>query len=541
MAGPVPKPQGPRLPSETPPPDPTRRHLRGSSLLLAGRGISLSLNFAVQVATVRYLTKPDYGALGWALSIVSLAASFNLLGLSRAVQRFVPAHHERGDLRSMFGTIVVATGGIVGFGVALVVATLGLRGVLTGSVSNPDSTALLLLLIALAPAEALNHLCQSLASIFVGARAIFVRRHILGPALKLAMVALVIATESSVEMLAIGHLVVGWIGIAIYVGIIHRSWVRSGLCKEWKLTLRSLPVRDTLKFSLPLVTTDVSHVAKVAIAVCFLDALHGSDSVAAFRAVLPVAALNLVVLQSFRMLFVPLASRMHVRGEEAAIHDLFWKTSLWVALLTFPLFAACATLSEPITVLLFETRYATSASTLAVVAHRTGTDCERRAHGVHAAGLWPGSLDLLERRRRSTDHAAGLGHPRPRPWKSRRGDRDRLRDADPERSQPLASSHFDSGPFDRDAVSSSVRGPGRDDRRTGGHPLARSGCGDHRPVPDRGDRLSVASLPDAPRPPRRFPSSRSSAAAAASHVKTPQPRAGSRTLTEARSISSSTC
>ena len=39
-------------------------NIRGSALLLSGRAISLALNFVVQVVTIRYLSKLDFGGAG---------------------------------------------------------------------------------------------------------------------------------------------------------------------------------------------------------------------------------------------------------------------------------------------------------------------------------------------------------------------------------------------------------------------------------------------------------------------------------------------
>ena len=64
----------------------TRKQIRGSSLLLGGRFISLGINFAIQIMIVRYLSKADYGAWAYVISLVSLGvsvATFGLIGRSR--------------------------------------------------------------------------------------------------------------------------------------------------------------------------------------------------------------------------------------------------------------------------------------------------------------------------------------------------------------------------------------------------------------------------------------------------------------------------
>jgi O-antigen/teichoic acid export membrane protein len=132
--------------------DTTQKHIRGSSLLLIGRFVSLGLNFVVQILTVRYLSKSDFGAFSYALSVVSLGASVALFGLDKAVTRFVPISQEQRRYARMLGALILMVGSILGVGGALVLIVFGLRGILNGSiVSEPHSLALLLILIALAP------------------------------------------------------------------------------------------------------------------------------------------------------------------------------------------------------------------------------------------------------------------------------------------------------------------------------------------------------------------------------------------------------
>src|SRR5688500_12149456 len=60
--------------------DVTSGHLRGSALLVAGRVIAILVNFAVQVVTVRYLPRPDYGIFAFALSVATVVAVASAFG-----------------------------------------------------------------------------------------------------------------------------------------------------------------------------------------------------------------------------------------------------------------------------------------------------------------------------------------------------------------------------------------------------------------------------------------------------------------------------
>ena len=93
----------------------TNRQIRGSSLMLVGRALSMGVNFVVQVLIVRYFAnaKGDYGAFAYALSIVTLGESIATFGLDRAVTRFLPIYHERQEYNKLFGTIFLVVGTIV--------------------------------------------------------------------------------------------------------------------------------------------------------------------------------------------------------------------------------------------------------------------------------------------------------------------------------------------------------------------------------------------------------------------------------------------
>jgi O-antigen/teichoic acid export membrane protein len=350
------------------PVDSTRAHIRGSSLLLGGRIVSLALNFAVQVLTVRYLSKSDYGAFAYALAFVAAGASVALFGLDKAIARFAPIYHEQGRYHKLFGTLLLALSTIVGLGAALILLVYSLQGMLRQSlVSDPLSLALLLIVIALAPLQALDSAFQGILAVFAKPKAIFFRRHLLGPALKLAAVLLVIATRGSVYLLAGGYLVGGIIGIVVYALMTYQILRDQGLWHYFDWRRISLPAREIFSFSVPLLSTDVVLILKGSMVVLLLEYFRGTSGVADFRAVLPVASLNLVVLHSFKFLFTPLAARMFAREDREGINALYWQTAVWIAVFSFPIFALTFSLAEPLTVLLFGERYAGSGVILALL------------------------------------------------------------------------------------------------------------------------------------------------------------------------------
>ena len=346
----------------------TTRQVRGSSLLLAGRMLSLGANFVIQVLIVRYLSKSEYGAFAYAVSIATLAQYAVTLGLDRAVARFLPIYDEHGDHDRLVGTIVLVVTTIIGLGIALVVGVIVLHGWISGTgVADPASLGLLTILILLAPIQSLDDVEIGLFAVFAEPRSIFVRRYVLTPALRVLVVALLIATGGDVTFLAGGYVIAAATGVLIYAVVLWRLLRRRGLIVPGRWRSMRMPARDVFRFALPLLSTDILYAFLGTSDVILLGHFRGPDSVASLRAIQPLAQLNQVVLSSFTLLYTPLASRLFTRGDRQGLRDLYWQTAIWMAVLSFPVFAATTSLAGPLSVGLFGVEYQDSAILLALL------------------------------------------------------------------------------------------------------------------------------------------------------------------------------
>jgi len=346
----------------------TRRQIRGSSLLLVGRMISMVVNFVVQVLTVRYLTKANYGAFAYALSIVSLGETIVTLGLDRAVTRFVPIYQERDEYPKMFGTLVMVFGTILSLGIALVLAVVLLQDfIATHLISDQKAVELLVILVALSPVQAIDNVLNGSFAVFSKPSAIFFRKYVLGPALKITVVALLILGNSGVEFLAAGYLGAGLVGISIFSVILWRMLRAQDFWAQFSLKTIQFPAREVLAFTVPLLASDMVFVVMNTVDAILLERYKGTVDVAAFRAVQPTARLNQMVLSSFALLFTPAAARMFARNDKEGINSLYWQNAVWVAIVSFPVFALTFSLAEPLTVLLYGSRYEQSALIMAML------------------------------------------------------------------------------------------------------------------------------------------------------------------------------
>ena len=345
-----------------------KKHIRGSTLLLAGRGVGIVLNFAVQVLIVRHLAKADYGSFAYAMSLMLFGSHVVGLGLAKGLNRYVPIYQERGQYDRMAGTVVLALGATVGCGLAVVLLVAGLmKFVGTTLIDDPLALTLVLILICVAPLQALDQMSVKLFAIFASPRALFLRRHVLGPGLKLGAVLLLIAFQGDAVFLAVAYLLTGILGTAISLLIIAGVLRKQRLLRHFRPGSLAIPAREVLGYSIPLITSDVVTALRGTLIVLFLGFFHSSVAVAAFRAVLPVARLNVMVFDSFKLLYVPHAARMYARDDRDGINDLYWRTACWIAVVTFPIFVVSFSLADPVTVLLFGERYADSGPVLSIL------------------------------------------------------------------------------------------------------------------------------------------------------------------------------
>jgi O-antigen/teichoic acid export membrane protein len=374
-----------------------RSHIRGSSLLLAGRLLSLASNFLVQVLLVRCLTKGDYGAFAYALSLVSLGSSIAACGLDKAASRFVPLYEEQRDYPRMFGALLLAVGVILSLGLLLVL--LAYTGFLHGLVKDERAWRVLLLLALLVPVYALDSLCGNMLAAFAGSRALFLPRYVIAPGLSLTVVLVMLLMGTTLDVLAASFLVVDLAGTLFSASFL--AWVlhRKELLRHFNIRTLKLPARELFSFTLPLLSTELVFMLRSHLAVLLLGHFSGALAVAAFRAVVPVARLNMVVAQSFTPLFTPAAARLFARKEGEEIGRLYWHTAVWIAILTFPLFAVTFALAGPVTVLLFGQQYAQSGPLLALLAlgHyvNAALGFNGLTLGVHGKVWYVAAIDLL--------------------------------------------------------------------------------------------------------------------------------------------------
>lgn len=349
--------------------DMRRTHVRGSALLLVGRVLSLLISTATQVIIVRALTKAEYGGFAYALALASAGRTLLSLGQGKLLSRFMASYEEQRDYNRMFGAMFLAAGTIAVTSTLTMASLFLFSSTLIGSaVDGPDAVRVVLILALVAPLEALDQVFVSLFAVFSNTRTIFFRKFLLTPLLRLAVVILLVVTGASVTFLALGYVIAGILGMGIYIAVLVRVLRERGLLKELRPRQIIMPYRAVFGFSFPLITGELVLLSLNTGGVMILAYFQSVVEVAGYRAVFNGARLNTAILTAFTTLFLPMAARLFARSDIEGLRRTYWHNALFVAVLTFPIFALTGPLAPQTTVLLFGARYADSSTILSLLA-----------------------------------------------------------------------------------------------------------------------------------------------------------------------------
>ena len=346
-----------------------RRHLRGSTLLLAGRLLSILLTVATQVIIVRTTTKEGFGAFALALTIASASRLLLSLGQGKTLSRFLAIDVEEQAWGRLFGSVLIAAGTVLALGGALLATLFLLRDQLDGTiVDGRTAVTVLLIVVLLAPLEALDQVFVSVFAVLTRPSAIFWRKYLFTPGLRLVVVVAVALAHGTILTLAVGYVAAQLLGVLLYVAMLRGVLAKHGLLGELRWSSLSWPFRSVVTFALPMLSAELVYLSMNTVSVLVLSATWGTVEVADLRAIIPAVTLNKIVYSTFVTLYLPMASRLFARGDHRALLDDYWRTAAFLAVMSFPVFAMTGPFALATTVTLFGERYESSAVLLSVMA-----------------------------------------------------------------------------------------------------------------------------------------------------------------------------
>lgn len=338
-----------------------RQQIRGSTLLVVGRLIGATSNFAGQIILVRYLAQADYGALAYALSMVTFCQALSMFGMRSSVSRFVPLHHERGEHEKLLGVLVLALGTTAVLGIALAASFAWWPALISRLISGDEAASRLMVVMAyMIPLQALDILLINVLASFGKTRKIFFRKFVVVPVLKFSIVLVLVVSGRGVMVMAYGHLVATVIALLVTAwGVTRLLWREIGI-RRLNRSLGGVSLRQFYGYSGSILVHEMVHPLMHSVNVFLLGYFYGPVEVAIYTVVLPLARLNRIVTDNIQVLYLPLASRLWARGDRPGLNELYWQTAIWTMMASFPIFGVTFAAAGPLTSLLYGVEYGAS-------------------------------------------------------------------------------------------------------------------------------------------------------------------------------------
>src|SRR5260370_39697829 len=131
---------------------------------------------------------------------------------------------------------------------------------------------------------------------FASTRAIFFRKYLLGPWLKLGVVVLLIWSNATVIFLAYGYVCASILGVLLY------GWMYLRLLRDQRLLQHinprriKIPLREILAFIVPGLSSILATVALSTVTIFLLGSIRTISDVPYFRALLPLPPMNTIFI-----------------------------------------------------------------------------------------------------------------------------------------------------------------------------------------------------------------------------------------------------
>lgn len=339
--------------------------LRGSLLMFVGRILASAVGLLIQVIIVWgfHGDRDPVGIFATGLATAALIQSMLPLGLDRSDTRFLTLYHEEGDLGRVLGVIateLLVTAGTGGLALA------GMAGYLLVSGRTDETALTIMVLLVTAPLQAMDGMVLNAFAVFAKPTAVFFRRYVLDPGLRLTVVLVLLFSGMTVRGLAIGYVVAGVSASLLYLALLVRL-LRAVVRRSGARVEVRWPGRPLFAFATPLLVGAVMYAASTSLPVLALSVLSTQDQVGELRTVQTLAQVMLIVPTAFTTLFLPRAARQIARGEGAELRRHYWSTAAWVSVLAFPVALPMVAFAGQVTTTLYPDSYADAAPALAIM------------------------------------------------------------------------------------------------------------------------------------------------------------------------------
>ena len=303
---------------------------RGGGIQLSGITIGAGLSYGFRALAARRLGAHEYGLFVLGLSIVQTISLVSLLGLNRGVVRYVAMYRASGHRSAERGVVILATA-IVGIsgstlaGLTLLFAEricslfpegmLGLAGVLRTMALGVLGLSIYTLLGGVTAGQKR-----------MGSNVLVTR--IIQPLSALLFLAALSAFPR------MGGVTLAYVLSTFIAALFGLSFVRD--CFRPGLGRAAYPLKPILLFSLPILGAAMLQRTTNRLEIYVLGLSQGPEEIAIFDVAARTVSTSVMALQSLNVMFAPMASDLHSRGQRGQLTELLTLVTRWSLLWSVP-------------------------------------------------------------------------------------------------------------------------------------------------------------------------------------------------------------
>lgn len=342
--------------------DSVRKLFKGGGILLVGLVLQLGISFLGKLIIARELTIADFGSVALGATVAMTAATLAQLGLHEGIGRYLPRFDDEADRRGvMLSAMSMALPAALLFGTGLFVAAPTVAEL---AFDSPEVTPVFQVFALVIPLQVTHRLVVSTVQGQQRTAPKVLIENLTKPLARILAIGMVVVVGASAFRISLAYLF-GWlVPVALGIGYLYR---------ETSIPDRTVGVvmrrRELLSFSIPLVISGMLTVVFNDLDTLLLGFFSGgTEQVALYNVVYPLATLLNTAMLAFSFIFMPVISELHSNEDIAGVNRMYQVVTKWVFVATLPVFLVMMTFPSQLISLTFGAKYADGGLVLQVLA-----------------------------------------------------------------------------------------------------------------------------------------------------------------------------
>ena len=342
-----------------------RKIAKGAGIGFTGAFIGTALGYLSRMFIARFLGPSDYGLISLSFVILSIAATFSLMGFNMGVQRFVSFYKGKGDDGRIKGTIL---GGLkICFLLSLILAFIIFfyaDGISIHVFHSPELTPVLRIFTIAIPFWVLAAVFNSGTTGYQAIKYEIYTTFIFKDTFKLIAIVTFIVLGYGVIGASVGW-VLGIIGMSVLAFYFLEKKVFPILATKVKAVSVD---KELFLFSFPLIFAGIAGLITGWTDTLMLGYFCTPSEVGIYNVAMPTAKLMGIVLSAFAIIFMPVATELYARNREGDLKNAYSSVTKWIFAIVLPGFLLMSLFSTPIIRIMFGLEYVDGAMALSILA-----------------------------------------------------------------------------------------------------------------------------------------------------------------------------